>query len=272
MLGIYDSGIGGVTVLNEIKKELPDLSFQYLADKDFFPLGEKSIDEIQRRVTLASSFLFQNGCDLIVLACNTAGVNSIRYLQNVWLREKKFKNKQILSITKPFTEEIEKKLAKNKKALGLLLATRATYRSAFYQYELTHCGFGNIVFAKAENLAGAIEENDFKKSERILREIFKNDLNFKQPNFILLACTHYPLIQNQIKQIFNQRALIIDPAKPTARKLKLYLERHQEYKLPKNQKPDIFWISKNSDEIKANIGKFYQSDNYKIKKVDLPFG
>ena len=103
MIGFYDSGIGGLTILKEVLKINPEISFAYLADFEILPLGSKSIDFIQNRIKKVCSYLFSNGCDLVVLACNTASVNSIRHVQQVWLKEN-FKEKQVLSITKPLYE------------------------------------------------------------------------------------------------------------------------------------------------------------------------
>jgi glutamate racemase len=167
MIGFYDSGIGGLTILQQVLKLDPDFPFIYIADTEIMPLGDKTMDFIQNRVKLACSTLFSQGCEIVVLACNTASVVSIRHIQQVWL-PKHFPNKQVLSVAKPLTELVEEKFVNLKSSKGLLLSTHATHSSGFYQYEFIKSGFLNIQSVACTGLADAIETNDYTKVKDLI--------------------------------------------------------------------------------------------------------
>jgi glutamate racemase len=264
MLGFYDSGIGGFSILNEFIKIAPEVKFNYLADTQIMPLGEKSQDFIQSRVKKAVSFLFDQGSSLVLLACNTAAVNSIREIQQNWLKShQKFKDKQVLSLTKPLIEELENLDLKNQK--GLLIATKKTIQSGFYQQELFKINYLKTDFLACANLATAIENQD-KNVQKILQTELSFDAKILEREFIILACTHYPLIKKEIKKVFkNQKIKIIDPSKVVAQKLKIYIQKHPEYKILNN--PNRFWTTLGKDSFDAKIKFFlnFKSDSQLIR-------
>jgi glutamate racemase len=228
MIGFYDSGIGGLTILKEVLKIRPEISSSYFADFEILPLGDKSIDFIQNRIKKACSYLFLNGCDVVVLACNTASVNSIRHIQQVWLKEN-YKENQVLSITKPLTEQIIINLSDMENNLGLLLSTQATYNSGFYQYELLKSGFNNIISIPCVGLAESIEESDDQSVNMLLDNyILKYNIQRDKVKFIILACTHYKYSSNLIQKKFPN-AIIVEPSEYCAVKLVDYLKKHTEY-------------------------------------------
>jgi glutamate racemase len=250
MLGIYDSGVGGLNILSEIIKQNPNVSFQYFADTKVLPLGDKSVGFIQNRVRLACEFLFKNGCDLVVLACNTASVNSIRYLQNDWL-PKNFKGKQILSITKPLTEYLSEKYEHLKLEKGLLLSTLATHKSGFYQTEISKIGFTNLTSLPVQGLADAIEKNDSKKVDQILDElIISNQIEVDKMKYLVLACTHYKWATENIKLKFSEQLEIIDPSFYVSLKLSEYWQKYPKYQdFDGYQK---YWVTGDKVEFERN--------------------
>jgi glutamate racemase len=230
MIGFYDSGCGGLVILREFLKKCPDVEFQYFADLAYLPLGSKKTHEIQDRVKQVCEFLFKKGCDLIVLACNTASVSSIRHLQQVWLPEN-HPEKQILSITKPIFELMTRDFTDFKSKNGIILCTPATHVTGFYQYEFQKLGFKKLESAPCPDLAKAIENSDKKV---IQAEINKISTNLKTDTldsyrFIVLACTHYSLAKKDIQKIYT-KATIIDPATEIAEKLKDYLTKHPKFR------------------------------------------
>ncbi len=287
MLGLYDSGSGGLTVLTEIQRFLPQVSFQYLADYEFLPLGQKTPKEIKHRTQQACEFLFTQGCSLIVLACNTSAVNSIRYLQSEWLvdfRIKKQKktnltkvsliksnknqnqvskenqNYQVLSLTKPFTEDLQiKENLKTKK--GLLLATEATIKSNFYQQEFFNLGYRDIDYLAMPALAKVIESENFQEIRQNLEFNFR-EIDLLRYDFLLLACTHYPLITKIIRSYFRLDLKIFDPSKPTAARLVDYLERHPEYSL--NLEKSKFFTTKVNLKFAEKIKSIFDQEVIQI--------
>lgn len=267
MLGIYDSGVGGLNVLTEILKQNPQTSFQYFADTKVLPLGDKSVNFIQNRVQLACEFLFQNGCNLVILACNTASVNSIRYLQNDWL-PKNFEGKQVLSITKPLTEYLLEKYEHLKSEKGLLLSTLATHKSNFYQTEISKIGFTDLTSLPASGLADAIEIGDQIKIDQILDElIISNQIEVAKIKYLVLACTHYKWASENIKLKFSKEIQIIDPSFYVALKLQSYLQEHPRYKdLGGYQK---YWVTGDKVEFEDVASRLFGRGLNSVDNINL---
>jgi len=232
MLGLYDSGIGGLTILQEILKTNPDLDIIYLADNANLPLGEKTLDQIQDIVQKAVEKLFDLGCDLVILACNTATVNTIRYMQQVWLPESKWANShRVLGIGQPLLEILEERKTDYADKKGLVLATHTTYKSGFYQSEIKQRGFHDLPVLPCFGLAGAIESFDEKIISKSLENIFNQPkAGLKEIEFIVLGCTHYKWAIESIQKYFSQKIKVIDNSEDVALRLKTYLERHPQFK------------------------------------------
>lgn len=221
MLGIYDSGIGGLSIMKESLKLEPNLSYLYFLDKDILPLGDKSKKIIKARMIEVCEYLFNEGCDLVVLACNTASVNSIRYIQQEYL-PKLHPNKKVLGVTKTLIEYMEEDFLYLKNKKGLFLATKATCDSGFYQKEFILKGFHNIESVPMIGLAESIEYKDEVKIKEILHQ---QSMNYPNYDYAILGCTHYTYIKDLIQEEFNLTT-IIDPTKFTAYKLIQYLYKH----------------------------------------------
>ena len=249
MITFYDSGIGGLTIVNEYLKLKPNAKFDYFADFDILPMGDKTNSEILDQVKSVAFKVFENS-NLLVLACNTASVNTIRKLQQNWLSAH-FPGKQILSISKPITELLDQKYSEFKDKKLIILATQATINSGFYQKEFEQIGFENIVGIACPDLCDLIEKlinfeansSGFLKSsqiEQIIKRIQNNleasleieryliELKVPTDSLILLACTHYPIIKNQIAKVYSS-CTIIDPSQFIAQKLVEYEYRHRRY-------------------------------------------
>lgn len=231
MLGLYDSGIGGLTILKEIKKLNPNLDLVYLADNANLPLGEKTLDEIQKIVLQGVEKLFELRCDLVILACNTATVNTIRYLQQVWLPESKWaKTHQVLGIGQPLLEILEYQKIQLASKRGLIMATLATYKSGFYQSEVKQRGYANLPVLPCLGLANSIEGFNELEIHNNLKSLFtQSKLKLDGVEFVVLACTHYIWAKDQIKSIFNKQIEIIDSSHEIALKLQQYLLKHPEF-------------------------------------------
>ncbi|MEM1312640.1 MAG: hypothetical protein AAGF07_04215 [Patescibacteria group bacterium] len=249
MIGFYDSGIGGIGVLEEVLKIRPSLSFSYLADFYSLPLGNKSIDYIQNRTKKACEFLFSKGCKIVILACNTSSVNSIRHIQQVWLKNR-FPNKKVLGVTKPLIEKVTCSKSQLTNKPGLLLSTTATYNSGFYQYEFSKIGLTNLTAIPCPGLAKAIENSDFQLVDSLLvKYIRENRIGSKEIQYVILACTHYRLALNYIKDQF-QLAEIIDASKYCAERILNYIKKYPIYYHQNNLQQYYFTVSNNSTQYK----------------------
>ena len=249
MLTFYDSGIGGLTIVNEYLKLRPNAKIQYFADFDILPMGDKSKEQIFDQIKCVATKVFKNS-NLLVLACNTASVNTIRELQQNWL-PKHFLGKQILSISKPITELLELQYSEFKNQKLVILATQATINSNFYQQEFENIGFLNVESIPCSGLCDLIEklinfetctsrflsqsqiECNSKKIEGNLVgslniENYLDNLKLPNDSLILLACTHYPIIKNLFAKVYPS-CTIIDPSLFIAQKLVEYEFRHPSY-------------------------------------------
>lgn len=227
-LGVYDTGLGGLVILKEFIKIFPNTSMMYFADTEALPLGNKTKSEIQSIAKKAVDYLFQNGCTLIILACNTASVTSIRELQQNYIKVK-YPNKNVLGINIPLIENLKENYSNLRNSTGVILSTEATHSSYFYQEELKKNGFNNILSIPCRNLATIIENGNSGEIQAEIDNILATFSSKQTIKFVVLACTHYPLIINQIKKRLPS-ITIISQGVDIAQKLMKYLDKHPEYK------------------------------------------
>lgn len=211
-IGIFDSGVGGLTVLEEIRKLLPNEEYYYYADTFNNPYGEKTCDELYEITSLIVEYLIEKGVKIIVIACNTATTRCINYLRD--------KYRDIIFIG---TEPAIKVACDNNYNNVLLLATPLTINSERTSFLVEHNKRKdmNIYLSACEGLAHAIEINDVKSEEKIIKDIYQK---YKDKNIdaIVLGCTHYPLIKELIGKYFKDVILLdggLGVAKEVQRKL-----------------------------------------------------
>lgn len=227
-IGIFDSGIGGTTTLNEIKKLLPNEDFIYYADSKNNPYGSKSDDELYKIVKNVVDFLIKKEVKLIVIACNTATTKCINKLRE------NYKNIPFIG-----TEPAIKVACDNNYKNTLVLATPGTINSERTQ-ELVNKNKKtnqNIYLLPCDYLANAIERNDVKEIDSLLYNYLTPYQN-KNIDSIVLGCTHYPLIKDKIQSYFKD-AVIIDGNIGVAKRVKYILETNN---LLGNNKGNIEYI------------------------------
>jgi glutamate racemase len=233
MIGFYDSGIGGLNILTQVKKRLPFLDTFYMADDLHCPLGEKDEKQIQEIVTNGVKYLMENDCKLVILACNTATAITIKYLQNTWL-PKNYPTNKVLGIIRPVSEELRVLNIATEQKIAIL-GTPATINSQFYFNELRDFGYNNILNLSAAGLALAIENDNKESIDTILNDLFlryQNEIN--STDVLVLACTHYPYALESIcniwlKQGGNKNIQIINQDYLVATRLEGYLNRHPQF-------------------------------------------
>ena len=232
MIGFYDSGIGGLTILNEVLKVSPTLDTFYYADSKHCPLGEKPIEEIQLHVVNAVKYLFNNDCELVVLACNTATAASIRYIQQVWLPIN-YPNKNVLGVIRPVIIELLEESVDNTSEV-VILATKATVESKFYTDDLSTFNFNNVKEISMGNLAYYIENKMINEAHMEIDNIFNSNINtLSKAKAVVLACTHYPYekdyISSKLSTINPNNPIILSQSTIVAEQLVKYLIRHSQY-------------------------------------------
>lgn len=240
MIGIFDSGLGGLTVLKEIRRALPQYSYLYLADSARAPYGGHSRETITEFSRQAAEWLFKQGCSLVVFACNTASSQALRTLQQSWLPSvdtDPSKPKRILGVVRPLAEAAAQTTAGR---VGVL-ATRATVSSCAYESELTKLRPGtNVVQQAAPLLVPLIEEGWAKRTTtRHILKGYLRPLADAGVDTVILGCTHYPLLLPAIQQLLPQRTKVLHAGPITATKLADYLQRHPEIESQLERSGDV---------------------------------
>lgn len=268
MIGVFDSGLGGLVVLKSFLEKLPNYNYLYLADTANLPYGEKRQSEIYSLTQKAVSFLFQQGCQLVILACNTISAEALRKIQQEWL-PKHYPTRRVLGVIRPTVEVVGELTNREKLKVGVL-ATSATVNSRAYVRELKKINpLVKISQQPAPQLVPLIEKywgkelNFSSKLDYYLKQYlskFPDDLDF-----LILGCTHYSLIYPQICQLVSPKTKIITQNKIIAEKLSDYLQRHSEIdsQLEKNGQLS-FLATASSEDFRSKV-KMILNQSSKLK-------
>ena len=226
MLGFFDSGFGGLSVVREIEKKLPQYSFIYLGDNARSPYGSRPLDVIHRYTLEGVIELFKSGANLIVVACNTSSSVALRKIQQEYLPGH-YPDRRVLGIVIPTAEEVSA-LSKTK-VIGIL-ATEATVNSLAYPQEISKIDAHVVVHQQScPLLVPLIEAGDLpavtEPARHYIQELLKKD---ERIDTILLGCTHYALIEETIRSLVPSSIRIVSQGTIVADKLVDYLRRHPE--------------------------------------------
>ena len=212
MIGVFDSGIGGLSVLQEIHKQCPEQSTIYFADQAHIPYGQKSKSELVRYADVITQYLLDQGATTIVLACNTATAAAIDHLRKTY-------------DTIPFVgmePALKPAAEKTKSGKVGVMATAGTFNSQKYAQLMTRFS-DNVQFFEdsCNGLVEQIERGDLDSQEtRELLMGFINPMLEKEIDTLILGCTHYPFVQSLINSIVGSNVHVIDPAPAVARQVK----------------------------------------------------
>lgn len=232
-IGIFDSGVGGLTIFRAICHVLPEYNYIYLGDNLHIPYGEKDVETIYRLTQKAVSFLFQNDCEIVILACNTATAAALRRLQREYLPTH-YPNRRILGVIRPVIEEV---VDRQVKKVGII-ATKTTVHSNSFVTEIHKCDPTIQVFQNpCPLLVPLIEQGktDWAQLNPLLNSYLYPLLEHGIKTLVL-GCTHYELISDKVKQVVGPTITVLTEGSITALKFKDYLTRHPEMetKLTKN--------------------------------------
>jgi glutamate racemase len=227
-IGIFDSGFGGLTVFRAIADELPQYDYIYLGDSGRAPYGNRSFETVYQYTLQCVKWFFRQGCPLVILACNTASAKALRSIQQNDLPEIA-PGKRVLGVIRP-TAEVIGNFSKTKK-VGIL-GTNGTVRSGSYLNEIARFFPEVQVFQQACPLwVPFIENGDYKNEgvdpfiQKDLEALFALEKNI---DTILLACTHYPLLEAKIRKFLPQNIRLVSQGKIVAKSVRDYLQRHPE--------------------------------------------
>ena len=227
-IGVFDSGFGGLSVFKEIRRELPQYDYLYLGDNARTPYGTRSFETVYKYTRECVDYLFSRGCNLIILACNTASAKALRTIQQNDLT-KLDSQKRVLGVIRPTTEVVGK--YSETSHVGIL-ATSGTVASCSYEIEIHKFSPEIKVYQEACPMWVPLVENNEHESagaDFFVKKHIENLLaKSAQIDTVILACTHYPLLINKIRKYLPETIRIISQGEIVARSLKDYLIRHPE--------------------------------------------
>jgi len=232
-VGIFDSGLGGLTVLDAVAKRLPDVTFVYFGDSAHAPYGVRDAEDVYALTKAAVARLWDAGCNLVILACNTASAAALRRMQEEGLPD----GKRVLGVFVPLIEALtERDWGDNSPPREVavkhvaLFATPATVASRAFQRELAFRAIGVDVEAQAcGGVVDAIEDGDEILAEALVRshvEALKRKM--PSPQAAILGCTHYPLMESTFRAALGPDVKVFSQADLVAESLADYLRRHPD--------------------------------------------
>ncbi|WP_146343971.1 glutamate racemase [Phaeobacter marinintestinus] len=232
-VGIFDSGLGGLTVLDAARERLPDVEFLYYADSAHAPYGVRDADDIYALTKAAVEALWDRGCNLVILACNTASAAALRRIQEAGVPP----GKRVLGVFVPLIEAMtERQWGDNSPPREVevkhvaLFATPATVASRAFQRELAFRAIGVDVEAQAcGGVVDAIEDGDMILAEAMVRShVDALRRKMPEPEAAILGCTHYPLMEKQFQDALGADVKVYSQGSLVAASLADYLTRHPD--------------------------------------------
>lgn len=256
-IGIFDSGLGGLTILKEVIVRLPEREYLYLGDNLRAPYGDRTQKKIFEYTLAGVEWLFSNGAEIVILACNTASANALRKIQQSVLPFK-YADKKVLGIIIPTAEELGKfSLSKH---IGVL-ATVATVASGSFEREVRKYNPEiKLSVQSGGKLAELIEQNKDKKKLETEIKMVIGHLMAKDEliDTIVLGCTHYALIERQIKKTLPKDISVISQGRIVATKLADYLDRHPKIAQKLSQRSSVCFSTTASEQAtKEKMAQFF---------------
>ena len=272
MIGIFDSGYGGLTILNKIRQLLPEYDYLYLGDNARAPYGTRSFDVIYEYTLQAVNYLHEQGCNLIILACNTASAKALRTIQQ---RDINPDEVRVLGVIRPTVEVVPART--RTKHIGVL-ATPGTVASDSYVIELLKQDPTLVVTQQACPMWVPLIEAGEHLSEGAdyFVEKYLTELLTRDPliDTIILGCTHYPLLQDKIEDFLkrtNRQISIIAQGAIVANSLQDYLLRHPDIaeRAKMGGKQTITYLTTESATKFAESASIFLSEPIKAQHIEL---
>ena len=268
-IGVFDSGYGGLTILSEIKELLPEYDYIYLGDNARAPYGSRSCELIYEFTLQAVKWLFSQGCQLVILACNTASAKALRSIQQNDLPQID-SLKRVLGVIRPTTESID---AITKSKHIAVLGTAATIHSKAYEREINKHSLNIKITTEACPMWVPLVENreyDKEGADYFVKQHLDRVLNKdKEIDAIILGCTHYPLLLDKIRAYTPNHITLVSQGEYVAKSLKDYLSRHELLASFCSKNSRTIYYTTESAERFENLASFLLNESITAKKVNL---
>lgn len=269
MIGVFDSGYGGLTVLKELVKTMPQYDYLYLGDNARAPYGIRSVETVKQFSEEAVHYLFQAGCKLIIIACNTVSSVALRHLQEKYLRQPGATDRKILGVIRPLAEAAVK--ASKSGRIGIV-GTTSTIASKSYDIEIKHLKPDSKVYKQAcPLLVPLVEENWHNRPEtKIILKKYLRYLKTCNIDTLILGCTHYPFLHRDFCRIMGKNVNVLNSGEIIAKSLKNYLERHPEIEKSLSKKGNCSYLTTDDCKKFKQIGAAFLGYTLnKVEKVDI---
>lgn len=269
-IGIFDSGYGGLTVMKELVRQLPQYDYLYLGDNARAPYGNRSFETVYRYTLQCVKWFFSQQCPLVILACNTASAKALRTIQQQDLPQLD-PSRRVLGVIRPTTEMIG---AQSRSGAVGVLATSGTVSSGSYAIEAEKFFPGLRVYQQACPVwVPLIENNEHQTpgADYFIRK-YTDALMAQDPQIdtVLLACTHYPLIEDQIRKALPAGVQLVSQGEVVAHSLTDYLRRHPELEQRLGKSGDrVFYTTDDPTDFDRHATLFY-GEGISARHVDLP--
>ncbi|MCL4483199.1 MAG: glutamate racemase [Bacteroidetes bacterium] len=270
-IGVFDSGYGGLTIFKELLRQLPQYDYIYLGDNARNPYGTRSFEVVYEYTWQAVSYLFAQGCQLVVLACNTASAKALRNIQQKELPGS-FPDRRVLGVIRPSVEMIPEM---TKTGHVGVLGTKGTVVSESYPMEIAKISPKSpiSVVQEACPMWVPIVENNLIESpgaaffvEQNLTSLFAKDPLI---DTIILGCTHYPLLTKVIRKFLPEGVRLLDQGPVVADKLEDYLYRHPEMELRCSKSGRCDYYTTESTQNFDLLGNLFMGSEVKSQHVKL---
>ena len=268
MIGFFDSGFGGLTVLKSVVQELPEYNYLYLGDNARIPYGGRSPETVHEYTIQAVDFLIKRGCLLVIIACNTVSSGALRRIQQEFLPGI-YPDRKVLGVIGPSAEEITDMGCRK---VGIL-ATEEVVESEIYTSEIEKLNPSIEVFYQACPLLVPIIEagkQDERRSDAIVSEyldsLFARD---SEIDTILLSCTHYPILYETFRRHTPSHVKILSQGPVIASKLRDYLARHLEVEKRLSREGIREFLSTNSPERFNRLASMFYGESVRSTSVTL---
>ena len=268
-IGVFDSGYGGLTILSQIRERMPEYDFLYLGDNARTPYGTRSFEVVYEFTSQAVRTLFDMGCQLVILACNTASAKALRTIQQIDL-PKIDPRKRVLGIIRPTVEYLGD--ITSTRHVGIL-ATSGTIKSQSYPLEIKKLFPDITVSGEAcpmwvplvENNEAQSEGTDYFVGRHIDNLLAKDDMI----DTIILGCTHYPILYDKIRRHTPEHIKVITQGEYVGRSLMNYLERHPEMDALCTKQGTCRFLTTESVEIFRQYATIFFDSDIDVKSVAL---
>lgn len=271
-IGVFDSGYGGLTILKEIVKKLPGYDYLYMGDNARAPYGPRSFDTVYQYTLECVRWFFSQGCELVILACNTASAKALRTIQQNDLPQID-PSKRVLGVIRPTTEVIG---GFSKTGHVGILGTTGTVQSESYPIEIAKFFPGVKVYQEACPMwVPLIENNEHNKpgADYFVKKHLDNITSqSKDIDVLLLGCTHYPLLANKIRSFLPATVNIVSQGEIVAESLAAYLENHPDLANRCSKNGELAFFTTDSTSDFDAHGSVFFGEAVRSQHVDLLAG